>query len=188
MLAGRVQLPWTVHTFEPDPALAEALRARIKGEGLGARVQLFPSAIAEVETMVTLVPGGRQQPYPQVVTEAGSAGDRVMGVRLDAHLGRCGLTRVGLVVVDVGGHELRVLRTLTDFPLPVPVAVAYRPYALEACGQSAEGFLEQLRESGRLAFVEDGGTVVKAEGPAFDEQVARDGGALLFSPQFRAAG
>lgn len=181
VLAARVEPPWTVMAFEPDPEAAEALRKEVSARGLTGRVQVFASAVGEKETTTTLALDLRQgRRHHRVVPKPPPEGPSrsTVSVRWDAHLGRSGLTRVGLVVVDVAGDEPVVLDSLRDYPLPVPVFAAYRPDALRRSGHEPPAFLERLRSRGELFWVDDGRLGRPSEAD-LEARVEADGGAAI---------
>lgn len=178
-LADRVRPPWTLFVFEPEKSAASRLQTLLKQQGILSKVRVFNSAVTEDETMVLLHKskiGGRYYIAP-ASNEAG--GVSVMSVRLDGHLGRSGLTRVGLVVVDVGGQEPAVVDSLSDYPLPVPMFVAFRPGALEASGYEPRIFLAQLKERHSVYWM-DKMMSHSTAGEQFEARLRSEGGTGLF--------
>lgn len=190
LLAQRIESPYMVVCFEPEPKAAAALRQRIETEGMQGRVQLFDAAIVGTETMVELQLDTARARNHQVTqaSKAGASSATVVGVRFDAHLGRSGLTRVALVVADVGGREPEVLATMATHPLPSPFFVAYRPRALLAAGHDPEEVLRGWAQDNELRWFDEGGAKpVTSE--AFNRRVHDEGGAgILGRPRRKGRG
>jgi FkbM family methyltransferase len=105
--------------IEADPHNFEILRRNVEINGLSGRVRLFQGAASasQGEAPLTrdrqnfgghsLEPGMVRSPAERLT---------VRTERLDDILGHCGLSpsQVGLVKIDVEGHELQVLRGMTD--------------------------------------------------------------------------
>jgi FkbM family methyltransferase len=100
--------------IEPDPDNFRILRRNIEINGLSGRVRLFHGAASasggEARLMRDRQNFGAHSLEPGMVLSPG-AHVTVTAQRLDQILGHCGLSpsQVGLVKVDVEGHELHVL-------------------------------------------------------------------------------
>lgn len=104
--AGRVM------SFEPQPALAAALRERIAELRL-SQVSIEQMALSKSTGEATLhVPGDSPSPGASLESRAGSGGQavRVRLSTLDEHLASRPHGRVALIKCDVEGHELDVFQ------------------------------------------------------------------------------
>jgi FkbM family methyltransferase len=101
--------------IEPDPHNFEILRRNLEINGLSHRVRLFHGAASASEGEARLTRdrqnfGGHSLHSGMVLSPAEQVMVRIQ--KLDDILSHCGLSpsQVGLVKVDVEGHELQVLR------------------------------------------------------------------------------
>jgi FkbM family methyltransferase len=101
--------------IEPDPDNFAILRRNIEINGLSGRVRLFHGAASASEGEARLTRDrqnfGGHSIEPRMVLSPGTH-VTVRTQKLDEIVGHCGLSpsQVGLVKIDVEGHELQVLR------------------------------------------------------------------------------
>jgi FkbM family methyltransferase len=95
--------------FEPGSLARSRARANIELNGVGDRVELVPFAVAESEGRVRLT-ADRWATNVLVDGDYDGAVEQVESVSLDRFDADTRLGRVGLVKIDVEGHELGVLR------------------------------------------------------------------------------
>jgi FkbM family methyltransferase len=105
-----------VHAFEPNPAVAELLRANVKLNDHAARVQVVEMAVSDREGTATLFlppPTGESvETSASLDARFKERTDHVIEVpvtSLDAHWRAAGRPEVGVVKIDVEGHEGAVL-------------------------------------------------------------------------------
>ena len=102
--------------YEPDPAAFKLLTANIERNGLGDRVAAHHAALSSQPGELTLSLGGFNAGDNRIVDDprdsAGRATVRVPARTLDDEVasGRIAPADVGLVWLDVQGHEFEVLR------------------------------------------------------------------------------
>jgi len=101
-----------VITFEPQPSLAERLRAMVKGLGW-SNVNIEWLALSSSEGELTLhVPKGGPSPGASLEARVGQPTDAVTVpvTTLDAYVSKHSLSPIGFIKVDVEGHELELFR------------------------------------------------------------------------------
>lgn len=100
-------------SFEPDPRNVRLLRTNLLLNDLCDRATVVPAAASDTETVLTLVRHEANSGDSRVGTDPGaSAGETVEAMRLDTALARHGVSplEIGLLWIDVQGHEAYVLR------------------------------------------------------------------------------
>lgn len=115
--------------YEPDPGTFQLLTRNIAHNGLGGRVRAFQVALSDRAGQVVLSRGRRNAGDNRIVGGGRPAGRRGADVQvaastfdLEVAAGRIPLDELGLVWMDVQGHETQVLegaRLLLDSAVPV---------------------------------------------------------------------
>jgi FkbM family methyltransferase len=134
---------------EPDPGNLEVLQQNIAANQLSERVRVLPYAISDADTTVTLElspdnlgdnrvrVAGAPTDAPTALAETRWTTIPVAARRLDSLIadGSIALDRVGLVWMDVQGHEAHVLRGANQLlALGLPLVMEFWPYGLRRAG------------------------------------------------------
>lgn len=124
--------------FEAAPANVRLLRANVALNGLDDRIDVFPLALSHAPGEVLLEVGGRSSGKPRVVAARRKRDVLAVPAATLDDLGRSGSfdpARVGLVWMDVEGHEASVLAGATDLRARgVPLVFELNPKLLEPAG------------------------------------------------------
>lgn len=160
-----------VVAFEPSPRNVWFLRINLTANGLTQRVDVREVALSNVSGMAELelspVNAGDHRVRHRTTTGAYGEGDwDTLSVPVTT-LGDVGLSPhdVGLIWMDVQGHEGHVLAGAGEYLGTVPVVTEYWPYGLDRAG-GAELFNGLIRENYRgFVVIRAGGRV--PEGAAF---------------------
>ena len=155
--------------IEPDPRNFSLLKRNIEQNGLSDRIRPFPFAVTdepgEVELELSDVNFGDHRvraAAPSAPTRMGEEGRdtvRVSARRLDDLLRTeacVGLERVGLVWVDIQGHEGRLFRGAREtLGHGMPVISEFWPYGIRRSGLDRDAYAEVVRSLfARLAIVD----------------------------------
>ena len=116
-----------VHAFEPSPVNYRLLRQNVLANGLEASVTTYEMAVSDRDGKLPFVSTPRNGGSSHVAAES-EATHFVPALRVDALLERGTITasRLGLVWIDVEGHEAAVLAG-ADLLGPVPIVIEYQP-------------------------------------------------------------
>jgi FkbM family methyltransferase len=145
-LGRRVGELGRVHAFEPDPANFARLEAQCQLNRMGARVAVYPVAVADHDGRVPFVAGRGSESH----VGAGPGSQTVNCVRLDSIFSD---RPVDVMKIDVEGFEEAVLRGATtllkgDTRAPRLICVEVHPYAWPIVGTASESLLALLMACG----------------------------------------
>lgn len=141
--------------YEPDPAAFALLTRNIERNGLGQRVAAYNAALSAAPGELTLQLGTSNAGDNRIVRSAAAANVRVGSVRVAAYTfddevrrGNIHLDDLGLVLIDVQGHELEVLRgasTLLHERVPLLIEYATAMTDRSACRELEDMLAEHYR-------------------------------------------
>ena len=134
----------TLIAVEPNPEAFAVLRKNVERNGLGGTVLCENVAVAEEIGSVRLAVHGEES----MISAAGGAGTtEVQAAPLSAILQRYSAERVDLLIIDVEGAELGVLRSIDWKRTAVDrIYCELHPYNWKHFGYSAEDLLGFLRD------------------------------------------
>ena len=141
-----------VVAFEPLPAIADSLRHNVDINGF-ANVATVEAAVTDFDGNVSIQPpSARNSGQGFMTTGSSDAGISVVAVTLDSMIDKLGAA--ALMLVDVEGHEVSVLRGAAEYirrfrpPLIVEAVAAQ----LARAGSSLEELGRQLASQGYTVF------------------------------------
>lgn len=163
-MARRVGPAGKVLAAEPDPANAAILRRHIALNGVTAQVEVVAAGLSDQPGQAVLHLQGIQSQLRSA--EATDHGTTVSLTTIDAISGE---KAIDLILVDVEGYELQVLRGAdavlrTPLRRPGTIVVEVHPYAWDACNASSAALLGLLGGHGYVVTDPAGRPVTEVTG------------------------
>lgn len=150
-----------VHAFEPESQNHRLLRMNIVANDLSERATARQEAVSDREGTLPFVATPRNSGSGHVARDVKDATYEVPCVTVDALLSRgiVSRDRLGLVWIDVEGHEAAVLSGAGSLP-PVPIVVEY----LTQFHSDLESFLTLIGEHSSRVFDLGSGLLIPHDG------------------------
>ena len=113
----------TIHAFEPIPRTFEELNRRLAAAGLAGRVRTYNFGLSEADAQLNLALDGNETSTATVVQDATHTSSALLRDRDmvlctlrkgDAVCAEAGIEYIDFLKVDTEGHEIKVLRGLSE--------------------------------------------------------------------------